>query len=664
MSDIFIFAEIEELRKKINEYDIAYYRDSNPKISDYEYDKLYKKLKELEEQYPEFKDNDSPTTKITSDITGDKSAVIPHKKRMYSLGNTYSVQELKDALNRISKENNNLLPEMMCELKIDGFSINLYYENGNLIYATTRGNGFEGEDVTLNVKELPSIPSTIKFKGKVEVRGEIFLPIKEFERINNLREKKGETPFANPRNVAAGSIKIKDSKIFAKRNLSSSMYTIGFIEGINLKSQEDLFLFLKENKFSVSKYSQKTNKFEEIKNYCNKWETERSYLPFEIDGIVIKVNSFELQEKIGFTSKNPKWAFAYKFKAEEKFTKLLNVTFQVGRTGAITPVAHLQPVFISGTTVSRATLHNADEIERLGLHLNDTVKIIKSGEIIPKIIEIDKSKRLDNSERIAFPKNCPSCGYPLKKERNGVIYFCNNINCPAQLKRKIEHFVSRDAMNIDGFGESLVAKLIDNKFIAKLEDIYYLNYAEIVSFDKLAEKSVENLKEAIEKSKEEPLHKIIFGLGIRYVGTKTAKILADYFKSIEKIQNSNYDDLLEIEEIGEKIAESVITFFKNEKNLTTIKQLRNAGVKFKYKENEKTKITGKKFLITGTLKDYKRNEVKDIIEKSGGQVLSSVSKNLNFLIVGENPGSKLTKAQKIPSVKIINETEFSKLIAK
>ncbi len=662
MSDIFIWSEIEELRKKIKEYDLAYYRDSNSKISDYEYDQLFKKLKDLEKQYPEFKESDSPTEKITSDISNEKSAVIPHKKRMYSLGNTYSMEELKAALNRISKENDSVLPELICELKIDGFSINLYYEDGNLIYASTRGDGFEGEDVTQNIKELKSIPQKINFKGKIEIRGEIFLPIAAFEKINKLREKNGETLFANPRNVAAGSIKLKDSKLFAERNLTATMYTIGIAEGINIKSQEELFEFLKNNGFSISNFSQKVNSFEEIKNYCDKWEKQRSELSFEIDGVVIKVNSFELQEKIGYTAKNPKWAFAYKFKAEEKYTKLLGATFQVGRTGAITPVAHLQPVFISGSTVSRATLHNSDEIKRLDLHLNDTVKIIKSGEIIPKIIEVDKTKRVPNSEKVRFPKVCPSCGSVLEREPEGVIYYCNNINCPAQLKRKVEHFVSRDTMDIDGLGESLVSKLIDKKLIEKIEDIYNLDYQKIVSLDKLAEKSVENLKIAIEKSKNQPLHKVLFGLGIRFVGAKTSKILADYFKSIDRIKNATYEELLDIEEIGEKIAESVVNFFKSETNIQTLEKLKEVGVKFEYIESEKTKISGKTFLITGTLKNYKRNEIKNMIERLGGKILSSVSKNLDFLIVGEKPGSKLSKAQKIPSIKIINEEEFKELV--
>ncbi len=663
MSDLFIWSEIEELRKKIREYDLAYYRDSKPIISDFEYDQLFKKLKDLEEKYPEFKDSDSPTQKITPDISTNKATVIPHKKRMYSLGNTYSIEELQTALNRIAKENNSVLPELMCELKIDGFSINLYYEEGNLIYATTRGDGFEGEDVTKNIKEIKSIPQKINFKGKIEVRGEIFLPISEFEKINEQRKKKGEPIFANPRNVAAGSIKLKDTKAFAERKLTATMYTIGFVEGMDLKSQEELFDFLSENKFPVSVYSQKVSSFEEVKDYCNSWEKERSDLPFEIDGVVIKVNSFELQENIGYTAKNPKWAFAYKFKAEEKYTKLINVTFQVGRTGAVTPVAHLQPVFISGSTVSRATLHNADEIKRLDLHQNDIVKIIKSGEIIPKIIEVDKSKRIADSEKIVFPKNCPSCGSVLEKEPEGVIYYCNSINCPAQLKRKIEHFVSRDAMDIDGLGESLVAKLIDKKLIEKIEDIYQLDYSKIITFDKLAEKSVENLKTAIEKSKNQPLHKILFGLGIRFVGAKTSKILADNFKSIEKIMNANYEELLEIEEIGEKIAESVVKFFQSKTNLQTIEKLKEVGVKFEYFESKKTEISGKTFLITGTLKNYKRNEIKNLIENLGGKILSSVSKNLDYLVVGEKPGSKLSKAEKIPTIKIIDEDEFIKLVS-
>ena len=661
MEELFIKEEIEKLRKKIEYHNKLYYEKASPEISDYEYDMLVKRLQELEKKYPQFAIKESPLKKVGSDISG-KGKIIPHKVRMYSLDNAYSLQEVKEFLVKISQKINKF-PEVSLEHKIDGFSINLYYENGLLIYATTRGDGFEGEEVTENVKTIASIPRKIFFKNPIEVRGEIFMPIQEFRRINSEREEKGESIFANPRNAAAGTIKLKDSKIVAKRKLDSVIYAVGLFQNNEIRTQKELLKFLKENGFKTNPYTKFTDKFEEIEEYCNYWEKHRSELEVDIDGIVIKINDFKLQNELGYTTKSPKWAIAYKFKAEEKRTKLLDVKFQVGRTGAVTPVAILKPVFISGSTVSRATLHNEDEIKRLDLHLGDEVILIKSGEIIPKIIGVDLSKRKPEFPKVQFPKNCPVCGSKLQKDENGVITYCNNINCPAQIQAKIQHFASREAVDIDGLGEALIKQLLENKIIAKIEDIYQIDYEKVRALDRQAEKSVENLKRSIENSKKQKFHKVLFGLGIRYVGAKTSKILAQHFSNIDEMINAEPEDFLKIDEIGEKIAYSLYNFFRNEESLRTIRKLQEAGVNFSSEKEEiKNKLNGAKFLVTGTLSHYKRNEIKELIEQNGGNVISAVSKNLDYLIVGENPGSKLEKAKKLGTVKIISEDEFLEMI--
>ena len=659
--DLFIEDEIKELRKKISYHNKLYYEKTEPEISDHEYDQLVKKLKELEEKYPQFKDETSPTEKVGSDIV-ERGKIITHKVRMYSLDNAYSLEEVNEFLNKI-EEKIGYFPQFSLEQKIDGFTINLYYEEGELKYATTRGDGFEGEDVTDNIRKIVSIPSKIKYLKSIEVRGEIYFPIKEFKRINKEREKKGEKIFANPRNAAAGTIKLKDSNIVADRNLNVSIYTVGLLNNDKILTQQKLLGFLKDNGFRTSKFNKLVSNFQGLEEYCNIWDKKRIELDFEIDGIVIKINDFDLQKKLGYTSKFPKWAIAYKFKAEEKETQLLDIKFQVGRTGAVTPVAILKPVFISGSTVSRATLHNEDEIKRLDIKIGDYVNIIKSGEIIPKIIKVNFEKRPSNACEVVFPKECPVCNSPLTKEEEGSIYYCNNINCPAQIQRRIEHFASRDAVDIDGLGEALVKQLIDNGLINKVEDIYNIDYEKVKEFDKQAEKSVDNLRRAVEKSRTQKFHKVLFGLGIRHVGTKTSRILTEHFSNIDEMIDTEIDDFLGIEEIGEKIAQSLKDFFKNTSSLKTIEKLKEAGVNF---ISEKLVIEnvfeGEKFLVTGTLENFSRNEIKEVIEKYGGEIISSVSKNLDYLIVGKNPGSKLSKVEKLGTVKIISEDEFLDMI--
>jgi DNA ligase (NAD+) len=665
VDDIFAYARIKELREEIEKHNRLYYEKAAPEISDYEYDKLVKELEKLEAEFPQFASEDSPTRKVGSDIEEKQPPkTIPHKVRMYSLDNAYSLEEVRSFLKKIEVEIGKF-PKLSLEHKIDGFSVNLYYKNGDLHYATTRGDGYKGEVITENVKTISSIPKDIKFSGEVEIRGEVFLPIPEFERINKEKENNQEKKFANPRNAAAGTIKQKDTTVVRQRKLDSIIYSVGIFDNEKVQTQEELLAFLKKQGFKISNETSFVDSFQQLEEYCRKWEEERSELDFEIDGVVIKVDDFELQKKLGYTSKSPKWAIAYKFKAEQKETKLEDVKFQVGRTGAVTPVAILKPIFLAGTKVSRATLHNKDEIERLDIRKGDFVEVIKSGEIIPKIVDVNKKKRPENTEKIEFPENCPVCGSELHQEPDGTIIFCNNINCPAQVQRRIQHFASRNAVDIDGLGEQLVKELLQHDIIEKIEDIYAIDYEKVKQLERQADKSVENLRQAIENSKQQQFDKILFGMGIRYVGSKTARILARHFSNIDQMKAATKEDFEQIDEIGEKIAESLFDFFHNKRNLEMMEALKESGVNMVSSHQEfNDLLEGKKFLATGSLEKYTRQEIKELVEKKGGNYISAVSKNLNYLIVGENPGSKYNKAKKIDTIKIIGEQEFEKLIGK
>lgn len=659
MDDLFIKDEIEQLRKIIAHHNKLYYQQAAPEISDYEYDLLVKRLQHLEKKYPQYTSADSPTEKVGSDLIQNRKN-IAHKVQMYSLENAYSYFDVEKFMNDAGKIGTQ---DYLAELKIDGISINLFYENGKLQYASTRGDGLEGEDVTENVRTLDSIPHEIGFVHPIEVRGEIYLPRSEFERMNEERLSNGEKLFANPRNAAAGTIKLKKSNLVKSRNLKSLIYAVGFCEK-KFETELHLLKFLSEQGFQMIEYERVEN-LDQLKIICEKWERNRVSYDFEIDGVVIKVNQKEVQEKLGYTSKFPKWAIAYKFKAEEIETRLIGVDFQVGRTGAVTPVARLEPVHIAGTTVSNATLHNEDEIKRLDLKLGDYVTIIKSGEIIPKILKVNHLKRDKNFKPIHFPSQCPVCSTELKKEVEGAIAYCPNFNCPAQIRKRIEHFVSRVAVDIDGMGEVLIGQLLENNLIQKIEDIYRLDYDKIVFFDKQGKKSVENLKKAIESSKSQKFERIIFGFGIRYVGSRTSKLLAEHFSNIQNLMNASYEEFLSINEIGEKIANSLKDFFADEKNRQMISNLLQAGVKMQSeKKTTENVFAGATFLITGTLKNYSREEVKEKIENMGGKVLTSVSRNLNYLLVGENAGSKLAKARSIETIKIITEDEFENMLSR
>ncbi len=650
--DIFVWAEINRLRKLIEYHNELYYKKSQPEISDYDYDQLVKELESLEKEHPEYKTEASPAQKVSSDLSeGVKS--IEHKIRMYSLDNGYSVEAIKSFVKKAAEGE-----VFSLEHKIDGFSVNLYYENGELQYATTRGDGRKGDVITENVKTIASIPVKIKYKEPCEIRGEIYMPKSQFERINSEREEQGLKLFVNPRNAAAGTIKVKDREVAASRKLECIIYSVGLFNNDDVNSQKELLEFLADNGFPVSSYTKYTSSLKEMEEHFAYWDSERYNLEYEIDGIVVKVNDFEVQDKLGFTEKSPRWAIAYKFKAEEAVTALNEVVFQVGRTGAVTPVAVLEPVFLSGSTVSRATLHNEDEIKRLNLRLGDQVKLIKSGEIIPKIISV--AEHNSEGEEVNYPETCPSCNSPLSK--TDAIIYCNNAQCPAQISRKIEHFVSRDAMNIDGLGTSIVQQLIDHGIIRKIPDIYKIDYEKVLSLEKQAEKSVDNLRNSIESSKTMNLNNLLFGLGIRYVGTKIADILSSHYRNMSALMNAEYENLLEINEIGERIAASVVEFFGNHENRKIVEELQELGLNMEYQDSGKSGFSGLRFLVTGSLQNYKRKEIQDLIKENGGEVLSSVSKKLDYLVVGDKPGSKLDKAQKIGSIKIISEDEFTELL--
>lgn len=668
LDDLFIEDEIKQLRARIAHYNKQYYQYAISEISDQEFDKLLKRLEALEEKYPQYRSTDSPADLVGSDIT-NKNKVIPHKVRMYSLSNAYTIEEIEAFHDKITRETDKI-PHFTTELKLDGFSVNLFYNDGSLQYATTRGDGFEGEDITENVKTINLLPHKINYNEQIEIRGEIFLPRNEFNRINKERENNDENLFANPRNAAAGTIKLKNSEIVKSRNLDYRVYSVGYFKNDVIKSQYKLLKFFEEQGFKTMISEKKVQELvgyiagkEAIKSQCRSWEHLKDNLEYEVDGLVIKVDDFDLQQKIGFTSKFPKWAIAYKFKAEEAETQVLGVEFQVGRTGAVTPVAGLKPVLISGSTVSNATLHNEDEIKRLDLKIGDYVTVIKSGEIIPKIIGVNHKKRKKDVKDIDFPTNCPVCSSKLRRAEDGAITYCSNANCPAQVQKRIEHFASRNAVDIEGLGEAVVQQLIAHGQINKIQDIYKIDYEEFATYDKQGNKSAENLKQAIIRSKNQKFHKILFGLGIRFVGEKISKVLCSHFKNIEEIIKADIEQLTNIEEIGEKIAKSVHEFFKNENNLKMVRSLQEAGLKMINEDSETQNILqGAKFIITGTLENFKRDEIKELIENHGGKVISAVSKNLNYLVVGNNPGSKLQKAEKIDSIKIINENEFIDLI--
>ena len=662
-----ILKNYTNLKNKIEKYNNLYYNEDNPIISDMEYDGLLRKLKEMEKEYPALLEiDDSPTEKIGG-TASNKFSKVEHKVPMLSLSNTYNIAEIEDFDKRVKKIINfSEKIEYILELKLDGLSISLIYENGNLTRAVTRGDGKIGEDVTENIMEIESIPKKLKEPISLEVRGEIILPIKNFNKINEEREENGEEVFANPRNAAAGTIRQLDSTIVSKRGLDCYLYYLVNAENYGIKTHLESIKFIEKLGFKTTKVFEKYSDFKTLEKSIEKWRIKREKLDYETDGLVIKINDFSFYETLGYTTKSPRWAIAYKFPAEQVKTRLLNVTFQVGRTGVVTPVAELEAVNLSGSVVKRASLHNFDEIRRKDIKIGDNVIVEKAAEIIPQVVNVVFDDRKGTEKEIKEPESCPACSTKLVKEEGLVALKCLNPHCPEKIKREISYFVSRDAMNISGLGEKIVEKFIELEKIKTVVDIYFLeNYRnELENLEKMGKKSVENLLNSINESKNQDFSKVLYALGIPFVGKFNANLLSKTFKDIDVLKEKSVEELLEVKGIGDKAAIAVNTFLNNENNWKIITELKEIGLKFKFEEDELKEvkdnpIKGKNFLATGKLQKYKRNEIKDIILEKGGNYLSAVSKNLDFLIAGEKAGSKLEKAQNL-GIRILSEDEFEK----
>ena len=675
------FSEIQEkytkLRNEIEYHNNLYYNEDNPIISDMEYDFLIRELKELEQKYPELLEynkngENSPTEKIGG-TASEKFSKVRHRVPMLSLSNTYNISEIEDFDKRVKKiilaeniENNSKELEYILELKLDGLSISLIYENGMLVQAVTRGDGQVGEDVTENIREIPTIPKKLKENISLEVRGEIILPISSFNRINQEREDEGEDVFANPRNAASGTIRQLDKTIVAERRLDCYLYYLVNAENYGIKTHLESIEYIEKLGFKTTNIFEKYTDFKKLEEAIDKWHDERKKLDYETDGLVIKVNNFSLYEILGYTTKSPRWAIAYKFPAEQVKTKLMDVTFQVGRTGVITPVAELEAVNLSGSVVKRASLHNFDEIRRKDIKIGDNVIVEKAAEIIPQVINVVFDDRTGKEIEIQEPANCPVCNSELAHEEGLVALKCHNPLCPEKVKRQIAYFVSRDAMNISGLGDKIVEKFIELGKIKTIVDIYSLKEyrEELENLEKMGQKSVDNLINNIEASKNRDFSKVLYALGIPFVGKFNANLLTKNFKNIENLKNQSIENLLAVKGIGDKVAIAVNTFLNNENNWKIITDLQNIGLQFAINESDLKEIAdnpikGKNFLATGKLQKYKRNDIKDIILSKGGNYLSAVSKNLDFLIAGEKAGSKLEKAEKL-GVRILTEDEFEK----
>jgi len=660
---------IQAIATKLKQYNYNYYVLAMPTISDYDFDKKLEELITLEKQFPEFAEPDSPTQKVGGFITKEFNTVR-HKWPMLSLGNTYNEQELLDFDQRIRKAIGNNF-EYVCELKFDGLSMSLTYEQGQLIRAVTRGDGVQGDEVTTNVRTIHSIPKRLisgNFPEHFEIRGEVFMHLKAFERLNNERVENSEVPYANPRNFASGTIKLQDSGEVAKRPLDSFMYFL-YTDKQLFKTHWESLQAVKSWGFPVNEHSKLCSGITQVLQFINEWDQKRHKLSYDIDGIVIKVNNYSQQQELGFTAKSPRWAIAYKFKAEQVETELLSVSYQVGRTGAVTPVANLQPVLLAGTTVKRATLHNADEIqERLKLHEHDWVYVEKGGEIIPKIISVNLAKRTSD-KAIKYISHCPVCNTLLERKEGEAAWYCpNDEGCQPQIVGKMQHFIGRKAMNIDGLGDETIETLYSRNFIHHISDIYDLhNYSDkLKQMGRFGEKSINNMLDGIEKSKKMPFDKVLFGLGIRYVGATVAKKLVNHFKTIDKLMAATYDELITAEEIGDRIALSIREYFDNDQHIKEIEKLRLQGLQFVAEEKEVTleseTLTGKSFIISGVFEKNSRDELKDIIEQNGGKILSSISAKLSYLVAGDNMGpAKLEKAQKL-NIPIITDDELLNMI--
>jgi DNA ligase (NAD+) len=657
--------KIGELRREIEHHNHSYYVENSPEISDFEFDMKMQQLIELEKIYPQYFDANSPSQRVGSDLSNTFTQ-IEHQYPMLSLANTYSEGEVADFYNRTQKLLNSDF-EIVCELKYDGTSISLIYENGELVRAITRGDGVRGDDVTSNVRTIKSIPLKLQgdFPDKFEIRGEILMPFDVFEELNEERKRRQLTLFANPRNAASGTLKMLNSAEVATRKLDACPY---YILGENLpyNSHYENLIKAREWGFKISDAVKKCSSLQQTLDYINYWDVERKNLPVATDGIVLKINDLTQQKNLGFTSKSPRWAVAYKFQAEKALTRLNSVSYQVGRTGVITPVANLEPVLLSGTTVKRASLHNADIIENLDLHTGDMVFIEKGGEIIPKITGVAVDLRVLIGDKVQFIKNCPECGATLVRDKDEAAHYCpNEAHCPVQIKGKIEHFVSRKAMNIEGLGEETIALLFENKLIKNIADIYKLAQNEIAKLDRLGNKSAENIIKSIEESKKVPFARTLFALGIRFVGETVAKRLVRAFNSIDNLMSARSEELLSVNDIGEKIAQSILQYFQKDENKMLVAALREAGLQFETQaENvqKSNKLADKTVVISGTFVHHSRDEYKQIIEQHGGINSGSVSSKTDYILAGENMGpSKLEKAVKL-GIKLLSEDEFLAMI--
>jgi DNA ligase (NAD+) len=661
---------IAELTKELHEHNHRYYVLNEPSISDYDFDMLLKELEQLEAQFPQFADPNSPTKRVGGDVT-DKFEKVKHRYPMLSLSNSYSKEEISEWENRIKKTIEGEV-EYVLELKYDGVAISITYENGELQRAVTRGDGETGEDVTANVRTIRSIPLLLQgneYPDDFDIRGEIFFPLENFTALNLKRKEAGEELYANPRNTASGTLKNQDSKLVAERGLDCLLYSI-YIENPPFDNHFDSLTHAKAWGFKVpsaeNKYIAKAMDIDGIMEFINHWDEHRHELPFEIDGIVIKVNNYDQQQELGMTAKSPRWAIAYKFKAEAALTKLEKITYQVGRTGAITPVANLDPVQLAGTTVKRASLHNADQIERLDIREGDYVYVEKGGEIIPKVTGVELSKRPDDSEPHAYITECPECGSELIRNEGEAQHYCpNTAGCPPQILGRIEHFISRKAMNIDGLGPETVEQLWEAGLIENSASLYQLTKEDVLPLERMAERSAEKLVEGIAQSKAQSFERVLFALGIRYVGETVAKKLARHFKNIDALREASQEELIAVDEIGDRIAESVIGYFEDERNRNIVEQLKAAGLQFEIDEEDLPQsnlLEGKKFVVSGVFNKFSRNEIKAAIEQHGGKNVGSISAKTDYVLAGENMGpSKLQKAQDL-GIPIISEDDFIQMI--
>jgi len=668
-----IQAKIEALTQELNDYNYQYYVLAQPSISDYDFDHKLKELEALEAKYPEFRDPNSPTLKVGGDIT-QRFNTVKHRWPMMSLGNTYNEQELKDFDSRVRKVIGDQV-QYVVELKFDGLSISITYQDGKLVQAVTRGDGTQGDEVTNNVKTIRSIPHQLKkgnYPENFEIRGEIFMHKSAFLRLNKEREENGDQTYANPRNFASGTIKLQDSGEVAKRPLDCFLYFL-YCENRN-KQFHDHWHSIESVKswgFPVCEHTKLCNSIDEVLNFIHYWDEVRHHLSYEIDGIVIKVNDFAQQEELGFTAKSPRWAISYKFKAERVETILESISYQVGRTGAVTPVANLKPVLLAGTTVKRASLHNANEIARLDLHEGDTVFVEKGGEIIPKIIAANVEKRPADAVAIVYPSNCPECGTALIREEGEAVHYCpNDAGCRPQIVGKLQHFIGRKMMDVQGLGDETIETFYRLGLIRKISDLYSLKdrSEELVGIERFGQKSIENMLKGIEQSKEKPFEKVLFGLGIRHIGETVAKKLAQHFKNIDAIKSATALDILTVPDIGQRIAESIHEYLNLPEHWEEIEKLKSAGLQFEIEEKEVvlagTGLSGKTFLISGVFADYSREELTALIESHGGKMLSGISAKLNYLVAGDKMGpSKLAKAEKL-QVPIISESELLAMINK